>query len=132
MKTSHWLHRIAGALIFCSLGAAPLVAADKRPFASSDFTSLRSAVPVAISPDGKAILFDVHFFDEKGAAKDEWHTVPAAGGDASCASAGETLRNAATNPAKTIAETFRPALVLISLSGYKFSGAVPERWEIGS
>src|SRR5271169_4069894 len=80
MQASRWLHRIAGALIFCSLSTAPLVAADKRPFASSDFTSLRSATPVAISPDGKTILFDVRFFDEKGPAKDEWHTIPAAGG----------------------------------------------------
>jgi dipeptidyl aminopeptidase/acylaminoacyl peptidase len=80
MQASHWGHRISCALLFCSLTTAPLVAADKRPFASSDFTSLRSAMPVAISPDGTAILFDVHFFDEKGPAKDEWHTVPAAGG----------------------------------------------------
>jgi dipeptidyl aminopeptidase/acylaminoacyl peptidase len=82
MQTSHWVRRIAGALVFCSLSTAPLVAADKRPFASSDFTSLRSAMPVAISSDGKAILFDVRRFDEKGPAKDEWHTVPTAGGDA--------------------------------------------------
>ena len=80
MQASYGLHRIAGALIFCSLSTAPL-AADKRPFASSDFTSLRSAMPVAISPDGKAILFNVHSFDAKGPAKDEWHTVPAGGGD---------------------------------------------------
>jgi dipeptidyl aminopeptidase/acylaminoacyl peptidase len=82
MQVRHRLIRIAGALIFCNLTAAPLVAADKRPFSSSDFTSLRSATPVAISPDGKAILLDVHFFEEKGPAKDEWRTVPAAGGDA--------------------------------------------------
>src|SRR5271155_2019812 len=79
MQVSHWVHRIAGALIFFGLSTAPLVAADKRPFSSSDFTSLRSATPVAISPDGKAILFDVRRFDEKGPAKDEWHTVSAAG-----------------------------------------------------
>jgi dipeptidyl aminopeptidase/acylaminoacyl peptidase len=81
MHASHWAHRIAGAFILCGLSTAPVLAADKRPFASSDFTSLRSAMPVAISPDGKAILFNVHFFDEKGPAKDEWRTVPAAGGD---------------------------------------------------
>jgi dipeptidyl aminopeptidase/acylaminoacyl peptidase len=80
MQASHW-QLIAGTLIFCSLSTAPLLAADKRPFASSDFTSVRSATPVAISPDGKAILIDVHFYDEKGPAKDEWRTVPAAGGD---------------------------------------------------
>ena len=82
MQAGHWLRAIAGTVIFYSLGTAPLVAADKRAFASSDFTSLRSATPVAISPDGKAILFDVRFWDEKGPAKDEWHTAAAAGGDA--------------------------------------------------
>src|SRR5579864_2654556 len=82
MRAGHWVHRIAGVVILCGISTAPLLAADKRPFASSDFTSLRSAMPVAVSPDGKAILFDVHFFEEKGPAKDEWRTVPAAGGDA--------------------------------------------------
>src|SRR5260221_13193109 len=81
MHANHWLLRIVGILI-CCLGAAPLVAADKRPFASSDSNSLRSATPVAISPDGKAILYDVQFFDEKGPAKNEWHTVAVAGGAA--------------------------------------------------
>ena len=74
-----WVRGIAAALIVFGLTTAPLVAADKRPFASSDYTSLRSATPVAISPDGKAILFDVQFFDEKGPAKNEWHIVPVAG-----------------------------------------------------
>jgi dipeptidyl aminopeptidase/acylaminoacyl peptidase len=81
MQTSHWVHRIVGALVLCSLATAPLFAADKRPLASSDFTSLRSAMPIAISPDGKTILFDVRRFDEKGPAKHDWHTIPAAGGD---------------------------------------------------
>src|ERR1700732_4947762 len=80
MQASHWAHGIAGALIAFGLSTTPLAAADKRPFASSDFTSLRSATPVAILPDGKAILFDVQSFDEKGPAKHEWHTVAAAGG----------------------------------------------------
>jgi len=52
MQASHWAHGIAGALIVFGITTAPLAAADKRPFASSDFTSLRSATPVAISPDG--------------------------------------------------------------------------------
>ena len=89
MQASHWshgiaahriaAHRIAAALIIFGLSTtAP--AADKRPFASSDFTSLRSAMPVAISPDGKTILFDVQSFDEKGPAKHEWHTIAPAGG----------------------------------------------------
>jgi len=82
MQASHRARSIAAALIVFGLTTAPLAAADKRPFASSDFTSLRSATPVAISPDGKAILFDVQSFDEKGPAKHEWHTVtPVGSGD---------------------------------------------------
>src|ERR1700761_8323162 len=81
MLSSRWPFRILGVLISCSLSTAPLVAADKRPFASSDFTSLRSATPVAIAPDGKAILIDVHYFEQKGPDKSEWRLVPATGGD---------------------------------------------------
>ena len=82
MQASHRARSIAAALIVFGLTTAPLAAADKRPFASSDFTSLRSATPTAISPDGKAILFDVQSFDEKGPAKHEWHTVtPVGSGD---------------------------------------------------
>ena len=79
MQASHGAHGIAAALIVFGLSTAAL-AADKRPFGSSDFTSLRSAMPVAISPDGKTILFDVQSFDEKGPAKHEWHTIAPAGG----------------------------------------------------
>jgi dipeptidyl aminopeptidase/acylaminoacyl peptidase len=81
MQASRWLNRITGALIFFSLSTAPLLAADKRPFASSDFNSLRTATPVAISPDGKTVLFNVHSYEEKGPLKVEWRTVPATGGD---------------------------------------------------
>jgi hypothetical protein len=59
-----WVRGIAAALVVFGLTSAPLAAADKRPFASSDYTSLRSSTPVAISPDGKAILFDLQSFDE--------------------------------------------------------------------
>src|ERR1700744_4095264 len=79
MQASHWVWGIAAALIASGLATAPAAAADKRPFASSDFTPLRSATPAAISPDGKTILFDVQSFDEKGPAKHEWHTLSPAG-----------------------------------------------------
>lgn len=82
MQASHLAQGIAAALIAFGLSTTPLAAAEKRPFASSDFTTLRSATPVGISPDGKTILFDVHSFDEKGPAKHEWHTVAPAGGEA--------------------------------------------------
>ena len=69
MQTNQWLGRIGGAFVLCSLATAPIVAADKRPFSSQDFTSLRSAAPIAISPDGKSILFEVRSFEDKGPTK---------------------------------------------------------------
>ena len=77
---AYWVRGVAAACIVFSLSTAPLAAAEKRPFASGDFTSLRSATAVAISPDGNAILFEVQSFGEKGPAKHEWHTITPAGG----------------------------------------------------
>jgi hypothetical protein len=35
MQASHWVHRIAVALIAFGLSTTPLAAADKRPFATA-------------------------------------------------------------------------------------------------
>src|ERR1700761_6951984 len=82
MPTTLWVSRIAATLVLCAAATLTVNAADKRRFSSHDFTALRSATPVAISPDGKTILFEVRSFDEKGPTKHEWHTIPASGGTA--------------------------------------------------
>jgi dipeptidyl aminopeptidase/acylaminoacyl peptidase len=47
-------------------------AAEKHPFNGDDWTNLRSASAIAVSPDGNAILYRVVHGVLKGAAKEEW------------------------------------------------------------
>ena len=50
-------------------------AADQRPFGIEEFGALRSARTVAVSPDGKSILYDLGSWGEKGPQKHEWRLV---------------------------------------------------------
>src|ERR1700732_4060233 len=60
--------------------AAPVSAADKHPFGIDDYSALHSARAVAISPDGKAILYQVSFDGTSGPVnKREWHLMDASG-----------------------------------------------------
>jgi dipeptidyl aminopeptidase/acylaminoacyl peptidase len=55
-------------------------AADvKHPFTFDDVAALRSATPIAITPDGKAILTRVDFGAAKGPTRHEWQIVDADG-----------------------------------------------------
>ncbi len=54
-------------------------AADKHPFNFDDYTALHRAVPVAVSPDGKTILYAVSFEGTKGPEKHEWRLIGIAG-----------------------------------------------------
>src|SRR5229473_920622 len=58
---------------------ALVVAADKHPFGIDDYSALRRARSVAVSPDGKNVLFQVSFDGEKGPAKHEWHLIEVSG-----------------------------------------------------
>lgn len=59
-----------------------LLAQDSRhPFTIDDASTLRSAHAVAVSPDGKTVLYRVTFGASKGPDKTEWRLIPAAGGD---------------------------------------------------
>ena len=46
-----------------------------------DAAGLRSAHAVAVSPDGKNVLYRVTFGGSKGPDKTEWHLIPTAGGE---------------------------------------------------
>jgi dipeptidyl aminopeptidase/acylaminoacyl peptidase len=63
---------LAASLIGTTAGA---FAADKHPFGIDDFGLLRSAQAVAVSPDGKAVLYDVLSRDDKGPQKHEWRLI---------------------------------------------------------
>jgi len=50
-------------------------AADKHPFGIDDYSALHSARAVAVSPDGKTILYNVSTDGTKGATKHEWRLI---------------------------------------------------------
>jgi dipeptidyl aminopeptidase/acylaminoacyl peptidase len=81
MNRTRW-HRIgpkACLLVIASLTASRLSAADKHPFGLDDYSALRTAQALAVSPDGKTILYGVSYFGSKGAQKHEWFLMAASG-----------------------------------------------------
>jgi dipeptidyl aminopeptidase/acylaminoacyl peptidase len=66
-------------LLFAAIPATNLVAADKHPFGLDDYAALRRARTVAVSPDGKSVLFQVSHDGEKGPTKHEWRLIEASG-----------------------------------------------------
>ena len=67
---------------------------DKHPFGLDDYSELRSAGAIAVSPDSKTILFGVRYDGQKGPTKREWHLIDASGEN---------------NRKLDLPETFRPA-----------------------
>jgi dipeptidyl aminopeptidase/acylaminoacyl peptidase len=65
---------LAMAMMLFAAGAGA-AAADKHPFGIDDFGLLRAAQAAAISPDGKAVLYDAMSRDEKGPQKHEWRLI---------------------------------------------------------
>ncbi|MGB6898585.1 MAG: S9 family peptidase [Candidatus Acidiferrum sp.] len=60
-------------------GPTALRAADKHPFGIDDYSALHSAYAIAVSPDGKTILYDVRTDGTKGPTKHEWRLIDANG-----------------------------------------------------
>jgi len=56
-----------------------LLGADKHAFGLDDYSALRRAQAVAISPDGSTILYQVSFDGAKGPEKHEWHFISPSG-----------------------------------------------------
>jgi dipeptidyl aminopeptidase/acylaminoacyl peptidase len=56
-------------------------AAEKHPFNGDNWTQLRSARAVAVSPDGRSILYRVTSGVLKGPTKEEWRLIGADGSD---------------------------------------------------
>jgi dipeptidyl aminopeptidase/acylaminoacyl peptidase len=71
-KQAIWMIAIATLI---SLSAASDQTAEKHPFGIDDMCSLRSARPVAVSPDGGTILYEVSFGGSKGRTNREWHMI---------------------------------------------------------
>jgi dipeptidyl aminopeptidase/acylaminoacyl peptidase len=53
----------------------------RHPFSVDDAATLRSAAAVAVSPDGKSILYRVRFGGAKGPDNTEWQSIGTAGGE---------------------------------------------------
>ena len=53
----------------------------RHPFTFDDAATLRSAAAVAVSPDGKNVLYRVRFGGTKGPDNTEWQLIAVAGGE---------------------------------------------------
>ncbi|HTW59226.1 MAG TPA: S9 family peptidase [Terriglobales bacterium] len=54
---------------------------SRHPFVFDDAASLHSALAVAVSPDGKSVLYRVRFGGAKGPDNIEWHLIAPTGGE---------------------------------------------------
>lgn len=54
----------------------------RHSFTFDDAASLHSAAAVAVSPDGKTVLYEVRFGGHKGPTNTEWNLIASGGGDA--------------------------------------------------
>ncbi|MFI5092510.1 MAG: S9 family peptidase [Candidatus Acidiferrum sp.] len=76
------LWRVAAVVGFAAAmvaGATRTRAADNHPFGIDDYSALHSAHALAVSPDGKTILYDVRTDGTKGPTKHEWRLIDVKG-----------------------------------------------------
>jgi len=73
--------RLALGLSLALVVTASAETASKHPFGAHDWATLRNASAVAVSPDGKDILYQVSFGGEKGRTNHEWHLIHPDGSD---------------------------------------------------
>jgi dipeptidyl aminopeptidase/acylaminoacyl peptidase len=59
-----------------------VLVAQRQPFTANDAATLRRAQAVAVSPDGKTILYKVVFGGSKGPDQTEWKLIASSGGAA--------------------------------------------------
>lgn len=77
------LHRISflyAAIVALFFATTSSPAQQKHPYGFDDWSRTRSADPIAVSPDGKTILYRVQFGGDKGPTNTEWRLIPSAGG----------------------------------------------------
>ncbi len=60
---------------FSPTASAGQAESTKHPFHVDDWAALRAASPVAVSPDGQSVLYDVRFGGAKGPDNHEWHMI---------------------------------------------------------
>jgi dipeptidyl aminopeptidase/acylaminoacyl peptidase len=76
----HLFHFSLAFLLLTSFRLSPCAAApDKHPFGLDDYSALHHARAVAVSPDGKTVLYDLAYDGTKGPTKHEWHLIDISG-----------------------------------------------------
>src|ERR1035438_6265475 len=85
MKASvAWVSSVLLAVACAAVEITPVVlAADKHPFNTEDYAAIHRAIAVAVSPDGKTILYEVLSDGTSGPVnKHDWHFIGASGENA--------------------------------------------------
>ena len=68
-------------LLLLLFSTAAFTQTARHPFTFEDAETLHHAAAAAVSPDGKTVLYAVHYGAAKGPDKTEWHLMPVSGGD---------------------------------------------------
>jgi len=76
LRRTYFLHL---PIVLFFIAACLASAADKHPYSLDDYSALHWAHAVAVSPDGKTILYAVSFDGDKGPTKHEWHLIDVSG-----------------------------------------------------
>jgi dipeptidyl aminopeptidase/acylaminoacyl peptidase len=75
------MHKLTLSFFLCLAVAAADSQTSRHAFSFDDAASLRSALPVAVSPDGKNVLYQVRFGGHKGPTNTEWNLIAVTGGE---------------------------------------------------
>ena len=71
---------VSAVILLCLLGSVSFAQTARHPFSYEDLVALHDAAAVAVSPDGKIVLYRVTSGAAKGKDNVEWHLIPVAGG----------------------------------------------------
>ena len=75
------MRNVVVSVLLCLFSTCGFAQESRHPFTFDDLVKLREAAPVAVSPDGKSILYRVHFGAQKGMINTEWNLIAPTGGD---------------------------------------------------
>ena len=75
------MRNLLSAILLSAISIPGTTQATRHPFTFDDAASLHSSNAVAVSPDGKNVLYRVHFGGAKGPDNKEWHLIAITGGE---------------------------------------------------
>lgn len=71
---------VSAVVLLCLLGPVSFAQTARHPFTYEDLVALHDAAAIAVSPDGKTVLYRVTFGAAKGKDNVQWHLIPVSGG----------------------------------------------------